>query len=77
MTYTSDQYKRDKSAMLGEFNRAIADAAELCKPATQASIDSPVAERVEHESVDAGAAPAGSGTAVKTGTGCDRMSEIR
>ena len=34
MTYTSEQYKRDKIAMLGEFNRAIADAAERCKAAT-------------------------------------------
>ena len=34
MIYTSEQYKRDKRAMLGEFNRAIAEAAELRKPAS-------------------------------------------
>jgi hypothetical protein len=45
MTYTSDQYKRDKSAMLGEFNKAIAEAAELCKPA--ASIPSAPAKAVK------------------------------
>ena len=33
MTYTSEQYQRDKIAMLGEFNKAIAHAAERRKPA--------------------------------------------
>lgn len=34
MIYTSEQYTRDKLAMLGEFNKAIADAAGRCNRAT-------------------------------------------
>lgn len=34
MIYTSEQYERDKRAMLAEFNRAIAGAVERCKAAS-------------------------------------------
>lgn len=66
MTYTSDQYQRDKHAMLGEFHKAIADAKRLCKEATAACIDGSVAAPPEHVTFETGAMPAGAGTAVKT-----------
>ncbi len=53
MTYTSDQYKRDKNAMLGEFNKAILDAEDLRKAETAAR------ERSKETPESAGAAPTG------------------
>jgi hypothetical protein len=58
MSYTEDQHKRAKSDMLGEFNKAILDAADLRKAETVAR------ERAEEGPESAGLAPAG---AIQTG----------
>ncbi len=67
MGYTADEHNQAKSDMLGELNKAIADAEELRKPATEVADEGPAAaqEKPEEKPESAGADPAGApGTVV-------------
>jgi hypothetical protein len=57
MKYTEDQHKQDKSDMLGEFNRAIAEAEELRKAESKAAEDGSAATAGTPEGNSAGTAP--------------------
>ena len=66
MTYKEDQHNQAKSDMLGEFNKAIADAEELRKAATGTADDGSAAARENAQDMkeSGGADPAGASAVV-------------
>ena len=63
MNNAADQHNRDKSDMLGELNKAIADAEELRKAAAEAAREN-APGKPESDDADPAVAP---GTVVETG----------